>query len=56
MLNHVQNIHEWVDEDGTSRKCMHAPLSEEKIEWTDWIESEIEIHVLTKVLIFFMIF
>jgi hypothetical protein len=51
MLNHVQNIHEWVDKKGITRKCLHAPLTQEKIEWTDWIENEIEIHVLKKVFI-----
>jgi hypothetical protein len=51
MLNHVQNIHEWVDKKGIARKCLHAPLTQEKIEWTDWIENDIEIHVLKKVII-----
>jgi hypothetical protein len=52
MLNHVQNKHEWVDSKGIARKCLHAPLSDEKIQSTDWIEDEIEIHVLKKVYLY----
>jgi hypothetical protein len=48
----VQNIHEWVDKKGIARKCLHAPLTQEKIDWTDWIENEI--HVLKKVIIYIL--
>jgi hypothetical protein len=46
---HVQNIHEWKDKKGVTRRCKHATLSEEHVEWTDWIQSESELRELDKV-------
>jgi len=52
LLNHVQNIHSWVDKKGKSCSCQHAPLTDEQIEWTDWVDDENDLEILKKVNIF----
>jgi hypothetical protein len=45
---HVQNIHQW-REKGIVRKCKHGALTEQQLEWTDWVETEDELRVFDKV-------
>ena len=41
LLYHIQNVHTWT-EHGVEKKCLHAPLSEEHILETKWLEKDSE--------------
>ena len=40
LLNHICNIHEWKNEDGSVSRCEHPPLSEQQILFTNWLDKD----------------
>lgn len=52
LMNHVRNKHEWLNDKNEVESCQHEPLSEEHIEWTNWLQDKKDLLALDKVVIF----